>query len=292
MKRNDTEKYTISPGEFRKMSTEERILEMAKGFAPPPGKPENQVLEAIFDNEGKTNEAKTIGINRFFKAAAVFLMLIGAYTVTTVFSKDIASTKFAEQTEIKLPDGTNVVLNAGSRISWSDKNFIKSRELKLKGEAYFDVEKGNKFLIKTKNGTVEILGTQLNVFSRKNEFRVSCVSGKVKVASGGEEQVILPGETAELTLNGLSKDKKSNINHAISWQQGVFYFEDKPLVSIFDALERQFDVSVNFEGNKNRSITVAFSNKSLQEALDVVCIPMGLKYEINNKKVKISEKTE
>ena len=82
------------------------------------------------------------------------------------------------------------------------------------------------------------------------------------------------------------------MNQTISWQQGIFYFEDKPLVSIFAALERQFNVSVNFEGNKNRSITVAFSNKSLQEALDVICIPMGLKYEINNKKVDVSEKPE
>ena len=97
---------------------------------------------------------------------------------------------------------------------------------------------------------------------------------------------------AELTQNGLQKKLKNNMNQTISWQQGIFYFEDKPLVSIFAALERQFNVSVNFEGNKNRSITVAFSNKSLQEALDVICIPMGLKYEINNKKVDVSEKPE
>lgn len=293
MNRNDSEKYIISRKEFRDLSSEEKIMKLTEGFDTPSGKPEKEVLDAIFKNAEEKRPAKIVSLSRYFQAvAAVVLLLVGIYTVTTVFSKNRVRTKFTEQTDIQLPDGTNVILNADSKMVWKDKNFAKTRQLKLKGEAYFDVEKGGSFVIETPNGKVEILGTKLNIFSRENNFRVSCIEGKVKVTSAGNEQILTPGEMAEVTGSKLLKISKNNIEQTISWQHGIFYFEDKPLVSIFAALERQFDVSVHFEGNKDRSITVAFSNKSLHEALDVICIPMGLKYEINKKTVNISEKPE
>ncbi|MBK6282505.1 MAG: FecR domain-containing protein [Draconibacterium sp.] len=199
-------------------------------------------------------------------------------------------TEMAEQTTFSLPDKSVVVMNADSKITWNNRKFSNSRHLRLNGEAYFDVEKGNKFVIETKNGTVEVLGTQLNVFSRNNEFRVSCISGKVRVASNNSEQIILPGETAELTPNGVTKSTLQNPGKVAAWQQGIFYFEDKPVVSIFAELERQFDVSIKFNGMEDRFITATFSNKNLKEALDIVCIPMDLKYEIENKKVTVYEK--
>ena len=68
-------------------------------------------------------------------------------------------------------------------------------------------------------------------------------------------------------------------------------FEDTPLNTIFDELERQFNVSIKIEGDASRLATIDFSNENLNEALDVVCIPMELNYEIkNNKKITISEK--
>ena len=211
MKRNDSGKHTITPEEFREMNSEERIMKMAEQFGTPQGKPEEGVLEAIFKPKEVKKPAKTIRFYLYTRAtAAVILLLAGIYTITVVFSKETVRTHFGEQAELRLPDGTKVVLNAGSKITWSDKNFKNSRELKLKGEAYFDVEKGDEFIIETKNGTVEILGTQLNVFSRENNFRVSCISGKVKVTSGADEQIITPGEMAELTGNGLLKNSKNN----------------------------------------------------------------------------------
>jgi ferric-dicitrate binding protein FerR (iron transport regulator) len=82
----------------------------------------------------------------------------------------------------------------------------------------------------------------------------------------------------------------TEVNQTAAWKEGVFYFDDKPLVSIFDEIERQFDVSIQFEGDTKRSITVSFTNKKLEETLDVVCIPMGLKYEVDNKNnVRITE---
>jgi transmembrane sensor len=289
-KRNDSVKY-ISAGEFSNLNSEEKIMKMAEGLVIPNGKDENTVLENIFSKHEKPAGTKTIQLRRYFQAAAaVILLLVGIYSVSVYYSNQRIKTGFGSQTQITLPDGSLVSLNAGSKLIWNEKKFNKNRLVTLSGEGYFEIKKGGEFKIKTENGTVQILGTKLNVFSREKEFWVSCLTGKVGVEADNSSQILLPGEMAELTSQGLEKRVLTEVNQTASWKEGVFYFEDKPLVSIFDEIERQFDVSIQFEGNTNRSITASFTNKKLEEALDVVCIPMGLKYEVSkNNTVKISE---
>lgn len=288
----DESKNKFTPAEFNKMSSEEKILKMANGLIPPSGKPESEVLDSLLNKIEQSSSTKSFQLKRFFQAAAaIVILLLSIYSVNYYFSNKIVKTQFAEQAEITLPDGTEVTLNAGSKLAWNDKKFTKKRQLTLNGEAYFNVKKGDEFIIKTNLGRVEILGTQLNVFSRDNTFWVSCVSGKVRVLANSKQQIILPGDIVELTANGLIKTNKNDIEQTISWKQGVFYFEDKPLISIFAELERQFDVSIQYEKLEDRLITVSFSNNKLSEALDIVCIPMGLNYEVdNNQKVRIYKK--
>jgi ferric-dicitrate binding protein FerR (iron transport regulator) len=288
--RNDSIKY-ISADEFRNMNPEEKIMKMAEGLIPPKGRDEQTVLEAIFSKPEQPVEVKTISLRRYFQsAAAVILLLIGIYSVSMVYSNQKVKTDFGSQKELTLPDGSLVLLNSGSKLVWNERTFHNKRIVTLTGEGYFEIKKGSEFLIKTKNGNVEILGTQLNVFSREKEFRVSCISGKVMVDASNSKQIILPGEMAELTASGLSKRVLAEVDQTAAWKDGRFYFEDKPLVSIFDEIERQFDVSIEYNGEQKRKITVSFTNSKLEEALDVVCIPMGLKYEVSrNNQVKISE---
>ncbi len=290
MKYESKNKFT--PIEFNKMSSEEKILKMANGLIPPSGKPESEVLDSLLNKIEQSSPTKTFRLKRFAQAAAaIVILLLSIYSVNSYISNETIKTQFAEQTEIILPDGTEVTLNAGSKLAWNDKQFTKKRQLTLNGEAYLNVKKGDEFIIKTKLGAVEILGTQLNIFSRNNTFWVSCVSGKVSVTANNYNKIILPGELVKLTPNGLIKTSKNNIKQTISWKQGVFHFEDKPLISIFAELERQFDVSIQYEKLEDRLITVSFSNKKLSEALDIVCIPMGLNYEVdNNQKVRIYKK--
>ncbi|HRX10356.1 MAG TPA: FecR family protein [Draconibacterium sp.] len=289
--RNNSSQQKISPAEFGKMSPDEKILKFTEGFETPAGMPKNEALNKVLSKIENGTQSKTRKLTYYLRAAAaVAILILGIYGVSSVFSKSKMVTEMAQQTTFSLPDKSVVVMNADSKITWNNRKFNNSRNLRLNGEAYFDVQKGNKFVIETKNGTVEVLGTQLNVFSRNNEFRVSCISGKVRVASNTSEQIILPGETAELTTNGITKSAAQNPGKIIAWQQGIFYFEDKPVVSIFAELERQFNVSIKFNGMEDRYITATFSNKNLKEALDIVCIPMDLKYEIENKTVTVYEK--
>ncbi len=291
---NDSKNRKITPNEFKKMSSEERILRLASDLIPPAGKPESEILGSILNEIKKTTSTKSIRLKRFFQAAAaIVILLLSIYTVNSYFSPETVKTEFAQQTAILLPDGSNVVLNAGSKITWSDKNFSDERSVTLRGEAFFSVKKGNNFTIKTKNGLVEVLGTQLNVFSRGKYFWTSCITGKIRVSTDNEKQIILPGEIVESTPSGLIKTYKNKIEKTISWKEGIFHFEDKPLVSIFAELERQFDVSIQYKNLDERMMTVSFSNNNLNDALDIVCIPMGLGYEIDkNQKVRIFKKQQ
>ncbi len=291
---NDSKNRKIAPEEFKKMSSEEKIMRFASELIPPAGKPEDEVLDSLLNKIEQSSHTKTFNLKRFAQAAAaIVILLLSIYSINSYLSNEIVKTQFAKQTEITLPDGTDVTLNAGSKIKWNNRHFAKKRLLTLNGEAYFDVKKGDEFIIKTNLGTVEILGTQLNVFARNNTFWVSCMSGRVRVAANNEQQIILPGDIAELTPNGLIKTSKNDVELTTSWKQGVFYFEDKPLISIFAEIERQFDVSIEYEKLEERLITVSFLNKKLNETLDIVCIPMGLNYEVdNNRQVRIFKKQE
>ncbi len=286
-------KSNITPQQFREMSTEEKILTMASGMQSPAGKPQNEVLDSIL---GKAVEEASVRKlypkwTRYAAAvAAVLIFLITIRVVPQMLSAQQLKTSYAETAEVVLPDGTEVTLNADSKLKWDKNKFNDNRYLALKGEAYFNVKKGDEFVIKTKNGTVEILGTQLNVFSRDNNFWVSCITGKVRVTANKQEQIITPGEWVRLSNSGLVKYKSESIINTISWKDGISHFEDTKLDIIFAELERQFDVSIKFEGNGLRKATIDFSNENLNDALDIVCIPMELSYEVKDRKIKISEK--
>ncbi|WP_320113278.1 FecR domain-containing protein [Draconibacterium orientale] len=281
----------ITHEEFRKMNSEDKILNVASGFVPPRGRPQEKILNELLDKIEEDTPTRTLTIMRYLKvAAAVVIILLSVKMIPGLLFAQQVKTPNAEQQEIILPDGSEVILNSASKLKWNKRNFTDKRYLTLTGEAFFDVQKGNEFVIETKNGEVEILGTQLNVFSRGNEFWVSCLRGRVLVRHKDREEVITPGEMVRLDEEELQKSTSQTIENTASWKEGILHFEETKLSTIFAELERQFDVKILFSGNEERKATIDFSNKNLQEALDVVCIPMELKYEVDNDKITISEK--
>ena len=281
----------ITHEEFKKMSSEDKILNVAGGFVPPKGRPQEDILNELLDKMEEDTPTRTLPILHYLKvAAAVAIILLTVRVVPGLLFAQQVRTANAEQQEITLPDGSEVILNSASKLKWNKRNFTDKRYLTLTGEAFFDVQKGNEFVIETKNGEVEILGTQLNVFSRDNEFWVSCLRGKVRVHHKDKEEIITPGEMVRLDVDELQKTTSETIENTASWKEGILHFEETKLSTIFAELERQFDVTIFFDGNEERKATIDFSNSDLQEALDVVCIPMELKYEVDNDKITISEK--
>jgi transmembrane sensor len=274
----------ISEQQFKTKDITNQILLLSSGLIPPAGISDQDALGKIREKIAAP-KPKLINLKPWYwSAAAIIVLFLTAYFgfITTGNSKVMA--RYAQTKEMTLPDGTFVMLNAGSSVKYSKKEFAANRILELEGEAFFSVTKGSQFEIRTENGNVLILGTQLNVLSRGTKFSVGCILGKVVVRALNQQQEITVGQKTEFKGDSLIKIENINPSNISSWKNGEFNFEDEPLVYIFEELERQFDVRFDLPPVQGRKYTGGFNNKDLKEALAQVCIPMGLNYDIKNKK--------
>jgi Fe2+-dicitrate sensor, membrane component len=281
------------------MNTEQKIMERVSQYKVPSSSTKEDALRLlksrIAENKSRIIEIpeKKNRINLYWiaTAAAGILLLFGVWHF--VFNQaqiNILAAK-GEHINYQLPDGSVVAINAESKIAFSKNNFTKNRFLEMEGEAFFNVQKGSKFVVRTPNADIQVLGTSFNVFARQNTFKVSCVTGKIKVESGNQSLIIVPGESAVVSNNILSKFHDKNIQTVANWRNGEFYFENEPLQTVFEELGRQFNVTFELPKMEMKFFTGSFTNNNLANALDVVCIPMQLEYEIgNNSKVFIREK--
>jgi len=274
----------FSKAHFEKLSTDEKIDIFVEAYRVPQKRSKAEALELLRTKLDHKSVAKPTRSLRIYWSAAASIALIALLT-TVYFYKSTPSQIFADKgqhVEYTLPDGSNVTVNADSKISFSESRFTKNRTLKLDGEAFFSVQKGKPFVIETTQGNIEVLGTNLNVYARENNFSVTCVTGKVKVSSHGESQIIGPDEKVELISGKLKKTTHIQVGSIADWRTGEFHFESVPLISIFEEIERQFNVSITTKGLENRNFTGDFSNKDLNETLETICLPMQLHYEIKN----------
>lgn len=284
-----TDSYGEDPGN--------KILHRASGLKLPAGKSREEAF-ALLQERIAANERKTVKTvksrHRFLysavSAAAGLLMLAGIWQIW--FSNQITQvmSEKGSHKEYHLPDGSMVTLNAESRISFNKRNFMEKRRIDLDGEAFFEVTPGSPFSVITANGDVRVLGTTFNVFTRTSSFKVSCITGKVEVSNENQSVIITPGESAKLTGKQLVTSSENHINTVTGWMNGEFYFEDSPLKDVFEEIGRQFNVNFTATKFEGKLFTGSFTNKDLNTALDIVCIPMNLEYEIgSNGKISVSE---
>jgi len=267
-------------------SIDNKILNQISGYSVPAGMSKDEAFDKLkqrIASGEKSTKVKQLNTSYLYLAAAAsIVLLVGLFVIFNRNENVKIMAANGNHTTLKLPDNSTVTLNAGSEIVFSKNKFNAKRHVTLSGEAFFEVQKGSKFVISTTNGDVTILGTSLNVLSRDNAFKVSCLTGKVQVTSGNHSEIITPGESVEKQNNTLIKNQDANLERKTSWRKGEFYFENIPLNSTFAEIERQFNVRIEAQGFENRFFSGSFSNKNLIETLDIVCIPMEIEYEIKN----------
>ena len=187
------------------------------------------------------------------------------------------------QFHVVLTDGTEVWLNSESQLKYPVA-FIEgeTRQVELVyGEAYFDVSprtehNGAKFKVVNQAQEVEVLGTEFNVKAYKDEVYIytTLVEGKVAVNFDSKTQDLLPSEQSN--YNPITKDlviTEVDVYNEISWKDGVFSFERKPLKEIMKVLSRWYDMEVVFE-NKSledvRFFGVLGKDQKIEEILETI----------------------
>lgn len=173
---------------------------------------------------------------------------------------------------LTLADGTQVWMNAESRLEFPDRFNGNTREVRLKGEAYFEVKKDAKrpFVVHTDYLTTRVLGTAFNVraYSRR-DASVTLVSGRVQVNSGDLTKVLSPGEQAALAGSQLAV-KAVDTYPITQWKEGFFYFDNQSLLFIMRELARWYGVNVSFDDTSKMQVRLHFvveRSKSLREAV-------------------------
>lgn len=228
---------------------------------------------------------------KWIAIAASLLLLIAVTGLLNTNSDRSFSTSFAEVKNISLPDGSVVSINSKSKLNFNKKNWENNRVVYLEGEAFFEVKRGSKFLVNTKNGNVEVLGTSFNVFSRDQQLNVICKTGKVRVFSDDIDQVLMPNQATEILEDQLQFiQEASEVDHRESWMNGLYVYTDEPLIRVIHELERQLDFEIVLpEAYQEVRFTGSFNSKNNKKSLSEVLWPLGLKYEIDGRKVIVSE---
>lgn len=243
--------------------------------------------DEIWSNLEKKISEKPVGNEIPFRhqvlqwsAAAVLILVVGLLGLVSNYTVTVKSLA-GEHKMATLPDGSSVEMNAVSTLTYYPLKWRFERKLRFEGEAYFNVKKGNKFVVISELGSTQVLGTSFNIYSRDNQYRVTCLTGKVEVTSGKNNDVILlPNNHAELEEGKLVVKEMFKPENTISWMNNQFFFEGRPLKEVIDEIERQYAVTIQLDPQlDNRNFGSNFSKKhSVEEVLEYVCRPMNLKF--------------
>lgn len=215
--------------------------------------------------------------------AASIILLAGVFSLIRFYTTTVSS-QAGQHLAVNLPDGSTVILNAESSLSYQPIWWRFARNLQFEGEGFFEVEKGKKFTVKSPTGKTEVLGTSFNIRARNELYEVSCKTGKVKVTSPEKDEAILsPGYKASINKVGsVLVEKIEKPENTISWIDNKFIFTATPFTEVIKEIERQYGVKIFLSEDVDYFYTGYFTKDiPVEQVLELVCKPFGLTYVAN-----------
>lgn len=252
-------------------------------------------------------ETRKKGIPILLRVAAVIFILLGASAVIYIqMSKQLSSelvrvdTVNETNTLIKtLNDGSVIYIAQNSLFSFPKEFKSDSRNVALKGEAFFDIASNPEkpFIIETDEVMIEVLGTAFNVKTQNGHaFELIVDRGKVKVTLKNDpshSELVSAGEKISTVKHNLVKTKYT-ANHVNMWYKQRMHFKDESLQNIISVLNRNFNTTfaVAEKETGNRKLTVTFKNETAETMTELICGTLNLKSQNINGSVVFSENKE
>lgn len=268
----------------------------------------NRLREKISNSERKrtTRHRKWIArrnrrIRRYALSLAATILIVVLTSISYItlqnyeepFLFSYATNDF-EQRLITLPDGSVVRLNSGSRLDVDADYIDGSREVKLTGEAYFDVE-GNAeqpFLISVGDAIVHVIGTEFNVKSGE-DVMVAVTEGVVSFRhqelDHRSSALLTPGHLGVLSTSGRDvRIEETPVENYTSWMNGYLRFEQMPFEQVLSQLERIYDVEYEVDGDavSNLRLTAYTEQMQLEEVHKTIALALDLTYEFTDGTVR------
>jgi ferric-dicitrate binding protein FerR (iron transport regulator) len=282
-KKESTDNITITQTEDVLPATNKATLQLADGSVITLDSTVNGTL-AKQQNAVVINNAQGNGI----------LSYKDQHTATIAYNKIV--TQKGGQFQVVLPDGTHVWLNAATSLRYPTSFTGKERVVELSGEAYFEVASNSNqhFRVKItgdKTFDVEVLGTKFNI-SSYNEDKISTttlVQGKVRVSNSSDAQLLQPDQKAVLTENSSISIRPADLEEALAWKNGLFYFQEGDIRDIMSEISRWYDVDVVFQGTVNQKVVAKIPRTmTLTKVLQVLEYTQSAHFKLEGKTVIVT----
>lgn len=232
-------------------------------------------------------------------------------------AENTVSTKAGSKSKIQLPDGTQVWLNGDSKIEYNENFNGKFREVKLTGEAFFDVVKNKEkpFIIHTSEMDVRVLGTAFNVRSYPGESttETALIRGSVEIflRKNPYKKYLLKPNDKLVLLNNITpaadstnpddiekqtvRMKKVRLDKAgtdvveTMWVKNKLAFDNEQLEKILSETERWYNVKIELKNEKAKLFRFSgvFENKPLTDVMEALCLAAHLHYQVKDAAVTI-----
>jgi ferric-dicitrate binding protein FerR (iron transport regulator) len=194
-----------------------------------------------------------------------------------------------ERSNVVLPDGSSVNLNAGSVLKFAPSFISQTREVILQGEAFFKVKHDNSrpFIVKTDNLEIQVLGTNFNVSNYPDDSSIITFleKGKIQIYLEDDNFVLKPREVLEYNkVTGESSKLVVTDDHISDWTKGILTVKGETIEELSKKLERKFNVQIVFgdEEVKNHIYTGSIKDDDINVVLEALEFVSSLKFKREN----------
>jgi len=234
------------------------------------------------------------------------------------------TTPFGSRSEVRLPDGTQVILNAGSVVTYRNDYNSTNRNISLSGEAYFKVARNEAipFIVNVGSVSIRALGTEFNVkaYTDENSIETTLIAGKINITCEGtgdsiETLDLIPNQKAifirdeqgflledlresdstnlepvRSTISNILIAPKVNTDQVVAWTEGKLILRSESLDKLCVELERKYDVKVVFMDDEIKKFryTGVLLDETLEQVLNVIGLTSPIRYTLDGKTVYLN----
>lgn len=236
-------------------------------------------------------------------AAAAALFLTGAATSELVTGKRQETVLMASSENISsytLPDGSKVWLNKNSWLTYNQRFGKRTRQVALKGEGYFEVNRDERrpFIVKMQNNLdIKVLGTTFNAcnYPSLNKAEVILRSGSVQVSDNGRNEHVILKPNQKFTWNeGTAEISSVNAMNCCRWFEHRLVFDNVKLKDILENLSHKYqtEISLNVGNLADKHMSMTIRDESVEDILDILTTLLPIRWRYQGAEIIIENKTK
>ena len=236
-------------------------------------------------------------------AAAAAIFLTGAATSELVTGKRQETVLMASSENISsytLPDGSKVWLNKNSWLTYNQRFGKRTRQVALKGEGYFEVNRDERrpFIVKMQNNLdIKVLGTTFNAcnYPSLNKAEVILRSGSVQVSDNGRNEYVILKPNQKFTWNeGTAEISSVNAMNCCRWFEHRLVFDNVKLKDILENLSHKYqtEISLNVGNLADKHMSMTIRDESVEDILDILTNLLPIRWRYQGAEIIIENKTK